>query len=358
MNRNIIVGLLFLLLVGCVPDEPTTSNKTYNYTCVLVNMGNYSESNGSIALYNTSMGVVEQEVFSKANGRNIGSIIESVCLHDDILLLLCNNLDKLVFLDANTMREISAPLTDIGVPRYACARANTAYVSCWNKIDKQSGSIIIPEHIAKVNLNSKTVVAYLPVSGQPEGMALQGDTLFVASGSGLDVFNVKVDTLITHISSSFPLAQAQQVLIDNNNQLWLSLGSYDNSGGFMVVDANTLQVKQQLSEAKLSFEGDMALSPSKDKIYFIYADGIVGGQTAEVPTHIYSVNTDTYQVSSLPVISGVGFYGLGIDPNSGTIYTANVNGFITNSMTYLYNSSGSKIGEFMTGVGTSRFFFK
>jgi len=360
MNKNTILGFLLLLLVACHPDEPKQTDKTYTYSCVIVNMGNYSESNGSIALYNAATGGVEQEVYAKANGRNLASIIESATLHNDLLLLMCNNSDKLVILNSSTMKEVCDPITTIGVPRYAVVKGDYAYVSCWNKTNKQTGEITIAQHISKINLLTKAVVGSLVTTGQPEGMVLSGNTLFVASGDGLDVYDTNTDALLKHISSQFTQAEAQQVLIDKNNQVWLSMGTYTggNAGGFMLVDAATLQITTQLPEPQLSFDGDIALSPTKDNIYFLYADGIVSGQTAEVTTQIYAINVDSYQESSLPIISGVGFYGFSVDPSTGIFYTANVNGFITNSMTSLYNTAGTKISEFMTGVGTSRFIFK
>ncbi|MBN1463384.1 MAG: hypothetical protein JXQ69_06615 [Paludibacteraceae bacterium] len=363
MHQNTIkkislLAFLVFALIACDTDEPTPTDKNYDYTCVLVNMGNYSESNGSIALYNENTGVVEQEVYTKANGRKLGAIIESAVLHNDLLLLMCNNSDKLVFLHSTTLKEVCEPISTIGVPRYAVVKGNCAYVSCWNKTNKQTGAVILPQHISKIDIPTKTVVASMPTNGQPEGMLLCGDTLFVASGNGIDVFNTTTDTLIKHISSSFIGAEAQQLVLDKNKQVWVSLGSYTNTAGFLIVNAATLEITAQLTEPKLSFEGDLALSADRGTVYFIQADGIVGGQTAEVPTYIYAVNATDFQVSTSPVCSGVGFYGLALQPSSDKLFTANVNGFITNSMTYIYTASGSKINEFMTGVGTCRFVFK
>lgn len=358
MRKIFPFAFLVFVVLGCDTDESTIKECNYDYTCVLVNMGNYSESNGSIALYNERTGVVEQEVYTKANGRKLASIVESVVLHNDLLLLLCNNSDKLVFLNSATMKEVCEPITTIGVPRYAVVKGNYAYVSCWNKTNKQSGAVILPQHISKIDIVSKTVIGSMPTSGQPEGMLLCGDTLFVASGNGIDVFNTTTDTLIKHISSSFIGAEAQQLVLDKNRQVWLSLGSYTNTAGFLIVNSSTLEITTQLAEPKLSFEGDLAVSADRSTIYFIQADGVVGGQSAEVPTYIYAVNADNFQTSGLPVCTGVGFYGLALQPSSGKLFTANVNGFITNSMTYIYTASGSKINEFMTGVGTCRFVFK
>lgn len=358
--RKYLIFILCVFLFACQSENDSGTNKQYEYSCIIVNMGNYSESNGSICLYNANTGKIEQEVFTSANGRKIGAIIESVTLNKDLILLMCNNADKVMFVNSHTMKEVANPITNIGIPRYAAVKDKYAYVSCWDKKNTQTGTIAVSKHIAKIDLATKTVVGSLSVSGQPEGMLLNGDTLFVAAGYGLDVFDVSADTLIKHINSQFTQAESQQLLLDKNNELCLSLGSYlggDNSG-FMFIDATTLAIKKQLPESKLTFEGDMVLSPTKDKIYFLYNDGIVGGQSAEVPSSVYVLNVDDYTVASSPVLSGVGFYGLGVDSSSGNIYTANVNGFITNSMTYIYSETGTRLSSFMTGVGTCRFVFK
>jgi hypothetical protein len=367
MKKYFFYVFLLLSLLSCHHDKdsddsnttPSSSGTTYSYTCIVVNQGNYSESNGSISLYNSATGAVTQEVFTTANGYKLGSIIESATLHGDLILLMCNNEDKVVLLNSSTMKAVSDPITGIGIPRYAAIHGNYAYVSCWQK-KNSSGTVTVAQHVAKIDLSTKKVVGSLQTTGQPEGMLVKADTLYVASGSGMDVYNANTDVLIKHIDSQFTTADAQQLVADKNGYVWLSLGTYSTSsaGGFMCVNPSTLTIKTQVAESKLTYEGDMAVSPAKDKIYFLYSNGIVSGQTADVTTSVYSLDVSSYQVSSSPVVTGVGFYGLGVEPSTGTIYTANVNGFITNSMMYLYNTSGNKLASLMTGVGTCRFVFK
>jgi hypothetical protein len=361
MRKYFFYFLLMLTLVSChdKSDDSSSSGTTYSYTCITVNQGNYSESNGSISLYNSATGAVTQEVFTTANGYKLAAIIESATLHDNLILLMCNNADKVVFLNSSTMKEVCDPITGIGIPRYASIYGNYAYVSCWQK-KNSSGTVTVAQHIAKINLSTKSVVGSLQTTGEPEGMLIKGDTLYVASGYGLDVYNTATDALIKHIDSQFTDADAQQLVVDKHGCVWLSLGtsSTTSSGGFMCVDPSTLTVKTQFAESKLTYEGDMVISPAKDKIYFLYSNGTVSGTTPDVTTSVYSLNIDSFTVSSSPVITGSGFYGLGLDPSTGNIYTANVNGFITNSMMYVYDTSGNKLTSLMTGVGTCRFVFK
>lgn len=361
MKKHLLYILLFLSLASCKDksDDSSASGTAYDYTCIVVNQGNYSESNGSISLYNSATGVVTQEVFTSANGYKLGSIIESATLHGNLILLMCENEDKVVVLNASTMKEVCNPITGIGIPRWAAVYGNYAYVSCWKKTTS-SGAVSVAQHIVKIDLSTYKVVGSLATTGQPEGVLVKGDTLYAASGFGLDVYKLSADTLITHINSQFTDGVAKQLVMDKNGYVWLSLGSYSTTGtaGFMCVNPATLSIQTQKATSLLTYEGDMVTSPGRDKIYFLYSGGTVSGTTPDVTTAIYSLDVDSYQLSSSPVISGSGFYGLGLEPSTGKIYTANVNGFITNSMMYIYDAGGNKLSSLMTGVASCRFVFK
>lgn len=348
------IGFLMLLFSACDGVEVETTIKDYDV--VIVNMGNYSEANGSLSLYNETTGEVQQEVYTRVNKRKLGSIIESVTWHDTLLLLMCNNADKVVFLHAETMKELCRPLTEnVGIPRYAAVVGDYAYITCWQKVNKKTQAVEIPHQLLKVNLRTKQVEKTLAVTAQPEGILYCDGELFVASGNGLDMFDVATDVLLQHISSSFA-GDAQQVVLDKNKRVWLSVGSYTaGKSGFMVVDAAKKAIVHQLPETKLTYEGDMALTMGRDSLLFLSADGVVGGQSAEVPTSVYAIDMAANTVSAQALIQGYGFYGLGVNSVNGTIYTANVNGFITNSSTYGYSSSGTKQMQFVTGVGSCRF---
>lgn len=349
MSKQLFFSIIIsVILVACNSDSKVSDNRVYSYDCVVVNMGNYSETNGSIALFDSSNGTIHQEVFSQANGRKLSSIIESAVLHNDLLVLLCNNADKVVFLDAHTMKEVCAPIEHEGAPRYAAVNGDYIYVSCWGT-----------NQILKINLTSKSIEKRLTPTGKVEGLLVKDGILYAASESGLDIF--ENDILKMHLASNYPNMEAQQLVVDKNNVLWLSLGNFSlnsYSGAFMCVNINTLEIVSQFKEEKLSVEGDMALSPAKDKIYFIHPNDIVGGNNMEAATDIYSIDVDTKQLSTDALIKGKGFYGLGVNPISGDILTANVYGFMTNSMMYEYSVSGKLKNSLKVGVGASRFVFR
>ncbi len=358
----LLVSLFFM--VSCSDDD--TDNSIYQETgdrqselCIVVNQGNFTEANGSIALYHPTTGVIDQEVYTAVNGRQLAATIESVAVKDDILLLLCNSEDKIVFLNSTTMQEIAEPITGIGTPRYGAIKGNKAYVSCW--------SFTGQEQIAIIDLQSKTLVGSIPANySMPEAVQIVGDLLFVAVLGGIDVYDTTTNQFIKSIASvKSPNALAQQMVVDKNNRLWVSLGGFyntdwevDNSeNGFMCINPITKEIITEVSVPNMGVDAEIAISSSKDKIYFISNKDIVGSQSPNTETDIYYLSVDTEKVGTTPVVSGTGFYGIGVDPVSGYIYTANINGFMTNSVMYIYKPTGELVASTISGVGTCRFLF-
>ena len=54
-----------VLFASCEPQASDT--RISPYTCVVVNEGNFTESNGSISLYNRHTDIVQQEVYTLVN---------------------------------------------------------------------------------------------------------------------------------------------------------------------------------------------------------------------------------------------------------------------------------------------------
>ncbi|MDP3437800.1 MAG: hypothetical protein Q8S04_11205, partial [Bacteroidales bacterium] len=69
---------------------------------------------------------------------------------------------------------------------------------------------------------------------------------------------------------------------------------------------------------------------------------------------IYTVDVNSGAVSKL--FSGTYFYGVGVSPSTGNIFTAEVS-FTSNSVMKVVGKDGSLKGAATTGVGTSRYLF-
>ncbi len=200
--------------------------------------------------------------------------------------------------------------------------------------------------------------AKISVNGIPEGIKLQNGLLYAAAGNGVTVINPDTDKIVQEIKINETGVEAKHLVFDYEGKLWVSFTETDGKTGIAALNVNTGEFSPFIPLENMDMWGTIDITPDGKKLLYLYTDGIVGAQNIEAETAIYAFDIETNTVQPNPVIKGTGFYGFNINPFNGDIYTANVNGFITNSMTYIYNAAGEKINDGMiTGVGSCRFVF-
>lgn len=368
-NKSGWIFFPFLLLATCWltacsnkddegSDSGTTLKVECSHTCFIVNMGNYSESNGSIATMRQGESI-SQNRFSQANGYKLRSIIESAAFGDGYVLLMCGNEDKVAILDANTYKEACTAITGIGLPRYAAIIGHYAYVTCVNPTWTDTIG-----HIVKIDLDSKKVVNSIKVKGNPEEIRVIDGQLYATSGYRLYQIDPTTDSIVRAICLSDPSATARYLRADASGRIWVSYTHYDAQGygtncGIAAYTPGGQSFGQTLPLAKMSGDGIIDLSPDGNTLYYLYASEVVGGRSPEPETGIYRVDLTALSADSSALCTGHGFYGFNVDPSTGNIYTANVNGFVTNSMISIFDSKGKLLqNDLMAGVGTCRFYFR
>ena len=343
--------IIFSLLAFFSCDKKEEYVPPTDYTCIIVNQGNYTSSNGSLSVLRSD-GSVEQEVYTKANGEKLASIIESVTLHRDMLILMCSNADKVEFIDSKTFKVVCKPVTGIGIPRYCAIYKNSAYITCTDSWNPNTNG-----QVCKIDLTSKTPVKRISVEGIPEGIKELNGLLYVAAGDGVTVINPDTDEILRKVKITESGVSAKQLRADYEGRLWVSFTS-DGKTGIASLDVSTNGFSPFIPLENMDLWGTIDITPDGKNLLYLYAAGVVGAQKPDAETAIYSLALTTNTPQANPLIRGVGFYGFNVNPSNGDIYTANVNGFITNSVMYIYDASGRKMNDgLITGVGSCRFVF-
>lgn len=362
--KKLLPIITALFFAACTEDSQQELRDTElqvptSGTCLVVNMGNYSESNGSICTMKYGE-AIRQSRFQEANGFPLRSIIESATLTPNYLLLMCGNEDKVEILDRQTFKEVCKAITGIGLPRYATVVGGAAYVTCVNPSWRDTVG-----YVTKINLDSKKVEARIKLRGNPEGITHSGNQIFAASGNGVFQIDGSADTVARFIALPHPdrTCTGRYFVTDADGDLWLSFSNVDLYGnstacGIAELTPGKPAFNRLLVLPKMCADAYIDIAPDGQTLYYLYASEIVGGRNPEAETNIYKVNLTTGEADNEPLCKGVGFYGFNVDPNTGNIFTANVNGFITNSMLSIYSADGTLLQDgLMTGVGTCRWLF-
>ncbi len=330
--------------VGIGSDATST-----DYSCIILNQGNYSESNGSVSILD-GKGNITNHVYTDANGYALASIIESGFIDNGRLILICNNEDKIEVVNKSNFKKIST-IKGIVTPRYGVVLSNYLFVTSvpdWNKMEG---------YVYKVDLAAAQIDTFIKLEGQPEGIISQDGKIVVGEGSNVKVINPT--TLAVEKTVKGPSAlNVKHFTKDANNNVWASYIGYDqfwNSvGGIAQLNLSKDTIANYTQLDNIAGEGHLSVTPNKSEILY---RTVVGAYTPEESCGISSFNIASQTPKE--VAKGLGFYGFNVDPKNGDIYTANINGWITNSTLLIYDAQGNvKSNDMTAGVGACRFIFQ
>ncbi|MBO4531128.1 MAG: hypothetical protein J5767_10880 [Paludibacteraceae bacterium] len=343
------------LLSSCDKEEESRDrerNTDERYSCLIINQGNYSESNGSISIINKDE-KIENQVYKESNGEPLASIIESAVDCGSTWALLCNNEDKVEIIDKITFKT-KATIKDIPTPRYGVVRKGYLYVTSVTAWDGSNGFVY------QIDLNNNTVAKKVEVQGIPEGIIAQYNSLWVTTtvyGSAPFVSRIEPEkdmkvTAYPYTGTEAGL-EAKHLAVDKNGTIWVSLSAYASTSGVAAIDTTKKEISALNALDGFIYSGHIYASKAGDKLYYMTG---TGSGAADDVTTIKTFDVKSKEVAT--IVKGAGFYGFGIAPD-GEIYTANVYGFTSNSTLQIYDSRGTQINgdNELVGVGACRFLF-
>lgn len=326
-----------------------SSAEEIEYKCVILNQGNYSEANGSISIMNEK-GEVTNHIYEDANGYPLASIIESGIVDNGRLILICNNEDKIEVVNKSNFKTIST-IKGIVTPRYGVVLSNYLFVTSVPDWSKQEG------YLYKVDLSAAKIDTCLKLDGQPEGIIAQNGKIVVGEGSVVKVINPT--TLSVDKSVKGPaFYSVKHFAKDKDNNVWVSYVGYDEAwnatGGISQLNFQKDSIDNYTQLDNFAAEGHLNMNTKKTAILY---RTVTGAYTENEVCTISSFNITDQSVKE--VAKGTGYYGFNLDPKNGDIYTANTNGWITNSTLLIYSAKGEEKSANQTvGVGACRFIFQ
>ncbi len=222
----LIIILLLSLIIGCVKD-PTSVNadslpETVLRGVFIVNEGSFTAANASLSYFDVDSGIVYNNVFSSANGEDLGSVANSITILDTLAFIVVNNSDKIEIISVNTFKRVAQiSLSSGSSPRnLAILNSQKAYVS---NLYTNSVSII--------DLENYQVNGTIQVGANPEGLTIANSKLYVANsgfgnGNTISVISTVDDQLVNTLQvGDNPISVDKD---EQENVYVLCSGSYNN----------------------------------------------------------------------------------------------------------------------------------
>ncbi|MDR0691774.1 MAG: hypothetical protein LBF69_01910 [Prevotellaceae bacterium] len=338
----------FLLLAGAfymsacnLQSDPV--EYTYDNVMLVVNQGNLSDGNGSLAYYHENEREIENNVFP--NGYSLGAIIQSVAIStsNGNVFVICNTPDKVEVFHAVTKQVIGTNLfkDDVSTPRYMAMDDDYLYITNWGQ---DAGGYTFPNsYVLRVSRRTGAVVDQIPCGSDAEGIISTSSKLYVATGEGIVVINKSSKTMEDTIIAPTFTGGAKHLVVDKRDQLWASYPG----GGLLKVNLSTSSGEE--IAMPVDWMGQIAINVEADKIYTYETDYT----SQESKVYELDIATKTHKEFA----TGTYFYSIGVSPATGNVYTAEANNFTSNSELLVYDASGTLLNRHLTGIGTCDFKF-
>lgn len=355
-NKKLTLSLLALVaccLTACTPQagKPDT-NPTFDAAAsprvVLLNEGIWGSNNASLSMIDNQKGELANGWFDEANGRGLGDVAQDIVLYGSKLYAVVSESGSLEVIDTASGKS---QRVDLGnrYPRYIATDGGYLYISCYN-----------PHSVIRIDTATLAIGATCLLGDyHPEGMAIAGGRLFVASSNVSDAQGTYSYDSVIYVVELSEFDNPQAIVVGHNPQLVARLdnshlvvnywGDYgEHPAGSTLVDANTLSVVQL--DAKLS---NMTVHQGLLYGYISTYSSDYSSKTTEYVT----IDANATVTPILPDCAVDRPYGIGVDPRNGDILIATDGNYSSTGSVYCYTRDGELRWKQSAGYFPSKFIF-
>ncbi|MGL5637187.1 MAG: DUF5074 domain-containing protein [Bacteroidales bacterium] len=224
MKNNTILLFLALGLTfnACTEStENTEKPETHDLRAIVVSEGQFGYGTSSLTTLSEA-GDVEQDVFSRVNGRTMGDVAQSLSKIGDNYYVTLNNSRKIEVFDSKTYKSVETMPIDLNVIPMYIQHLGGDSIAVTDQSNRSKLMIMDINH----GTSRKMLRRYIDMGGSTFQMLLLNNKLFVG-GSTVSVFdlgNITQEgkrTLKTKAGETFDLVQFSKILVDNKDRIWV-----------------------------------------------------------------------------------------------------------------------------------------
>ena len=341
----------FFALCSCMDYGPTDEEDFDPDKAIdglfITNEGNFMYGNASLSYYIPSERRVENEVFLRANGANLGDVAQSMVIRGGLGYVVVNNSGIIFVIDIKTFK-VTGTIGPFTSPRHIHFLSDTkAYVTqLWDS------------RIAVVDPSAYRITGYIETGMEPgsestEQMVRHGKYVFTNCSSynrRILVIDSETDEVADEIGVGIqPVAMA----LDKYGKLWaITNGGYKGSPyGYEAPSLHRIDAETRRIEQTFRFElGDspagLCLNGNRDTLYFINkAVWRMDVTDTRVPVRPFLPHRETL------------YYGIAVDPATSEVYVADAIDYVQPGIVYRYTPDGELTDQFRVGITPGSFCF-
>lgn len=342
--------LLLLMIAGflasCSNDDdvagPIISAGDYASGVFVLNEGGI----GEVTFASNDLNTISQDIFSAVNGTemDLGAYLQSIFFDGDRAFVISNGSNKITVVNRYTFKHIATIATGFTVPRYGVVSNGKAYVTNSNSFASDTD-----DFISVIDLTTLAVTSTIPVNDQAERLVEHNGKLYVSGGfygGGNKV--IIVDTNSSQVLTKIEVAEAPNSLEIAGGTLYVLSSTYAGQSTLTRISLNENVVSSTLDFPE-SMNGAQNLDLDDNHMFFN-----VGSKIYRFASTVATV-TDTPLVDTQSTSAYIG-YGFAVKGNRVFIAEA-ADDFASDGKAFVYDLNGNLVKSFATGLGPNGFYF-
>lgn len=324
-------------------DTSNSDSIIYFTGAFIANEGDFGKSNSSVSYYSYKKDTVTEDIFTSANNRSLGDVLQSICVDGNNTYLVVNSSNKIEVVSTNNFKQIGV-IDGVGLPRYMTVYNNKGFLSCWTD-----------SSLKVIDLNNFSVINSIKVGTGPEKMIIYQNKLFVTNCGGystdstLSIIDLASEKLINNVVVGYnPI----DIVIDKDKYLWIvCFGKEVYDDNYKLVDSSatelvrfnpsTYLVDKRIKISDTKHASNLEISPDGSTLYF-------GGGFSFGAIFKLSVSNTEGQAE---LFCNDFAYGFNVNPANGEVFVLIVPTFTDAGILKRYNANGDLLGTYETGIG-------
>ncbi|MHB1277580.1 MAG: DUF5074 domain-containing protein [Bacteroidia bacterium] len=334
--KKLLPLCLILALGACFPDKDTPNSPAPTPGSILVlNEGNFQWGNASITGYDLKAGTASDgDVFSSANGRPLGDVLQSALLIDNNYWLVINNSGKIEVVDQTTFKS-QKTLSLLGSPRHLCQVSP----------DEVALTDLYSDSLSFLNIHSGAINSKVHIEGWMEQMCLVKDRLWVTNPNSRKIYQVSPDT--KQVTDSLPVGFGSfSVYADKAERLWIATRGNKDLGIPSMIHCLDPVSKSFLFSEEIGIEiiQDFFMD-DQDRVYYLFEN------------KLFRFDAQSPAIPSTPLYEGSAGNLYAVEYHAGKIFLSDAIDFIQRGNVLVLDDSGKLLDMFQAGRIPNGFLF-
>jgi len=326
-KKLFVLAFLAFTCLSCSNDDdltPIAPRGDYENGLLITHEGQFTGGFGTVSYVSNDFSTVENNIFSNANGRTLGTVAQSMTFNGDLAYIVINVSNQIEVVNRYTFESVATIAIGLSNPRYMAINNGKGYVTNWG-----DGLVADDDFIAIIDLENNLVENSVSVGEGPERIISHDDQIIFSLKGGfnynnkigvLDISNNTVETITTNDVPD------ELVIDDTDNLIVLCEGKPAWTEDETLASFVRIDLSNNTIVSSLDFE--FGLHPNlmdydNDNLYY-YLNG-----------DVHRIMPMANELSTNPILTGANFYNMRVRNNF--IYGVDALDYASNGLLSVYD---------------------